>query len=212
MVEVDVIGKFFWVKGLLVIFHQVGKVRISCYFRKYPFLFSFLQVVLRPVVLMLRKDLFILCHPIITFIDSFSISSVFYLLWVWDCFIVKNVERNSLPIPYCCTHSAKYSCFIALSAVILYSGSYASKRNNISRRSLGQPLGRNRSIPIPFFGGKFISMWEAWERNRSRTSDLGVPKTLFILLTWSNSSFPGKRGFFVISSKRTQPKPQISIF
>ena len=56
---------------------------------------------------------------------------------------------------------AKYSCFRALSAVILSFGSYIKSFVRMSLRSLGHALGRNLSMPIPFFAEKFISIWDA---------------------------------------------------
>ena len=149
--------------------------------------------------------------------EDVSASSLFSLLWICDCFMVKNVDLKSLfgigvMLSAFWENSAKYSCFKAFSAVILSFGSYASNLDKISFKSLGQALGRNLFILIPFLGGKLIYIWDAWALNLYRTSGLGVPRTLWILLTWSSSSFPGNKGFLVISSKRTQPKPQISIF
>lgn len=69
MGEVDVVGKLLRVKGLFVVLHQVRKVRVPRYLRQHPLLLTLLQVVLRPVVLVLRQDLFVLHQPILTFID-----------------------------------------------------------------------------------------------------------------------------------------------
>ena len=56
----------------------------------------------------------------------------------------------------------------------------------MSFRSLGHPDGNNFYNPSPFFEGKFIYIWEAWDLNRYKTSAFGVPITLCILWIWSN--------------------------
>ena len=90
---------------------------------------------------------------------------------MWDCFMVKNVDLKSLlgtevMLSVFWENSEKYSCFRALSAVILSFGSYASSFDRISFKSLGQALGRNLLMLIPFLGGKLISIWDAWALNR----------------------------------------------
>ena len=138
---------------------------------------------------------------LLTFIESVSAYSLFSLLWwTWDCFIVKNVDRKSLWfVRFSVENYAKYSCFKAFYAVILSFGSYIKSLVRMSLRSLGHPLGRNLSSPIPFLGGKFISICDACALNLSWTSGCGVPNILWILLTWSSSSLPGNRGFLVMS-------------
>lgn len=51
----------------------------------------------------------------------------------------------------------------------------------MSFRSLGHPDGNSFYNPSPFLAGKLISMWDACDLNRYKTSAFGVPITLCIL-------------------------------
>lgn len=93
--KVEIVGKFLTVKRFLIVLHQTRYVSVSCYLRQVTFLFCLLQIMFGAIILVLTQCLFLKYQISITF-PSLSPYSLFYLLKPsFDCFIVKNVDRNS---------------------------------------------------------------------------------------------------------------------
>lgn len=99
--------------------------------------------------------------------------------------------------------SLKYLWFMASWAVMRFPGSYT----NILQSKLkprGSKTGQRVCTGLPSYFGK-----SSWYSGRSTIDGqiwgVGVPKSLNILMSWSDSFFPGKRGRPVAISAKMQP-------
>jgi len=125
-----------------------------------------------------------------------------------DC--VSEPAYYCLSMYSCSLSSLNHGCLSVWLAVIRLSGLYTRSFTIKSYTSL-LACGISFSIPVPSTAGKLNSIWVAYFWKLSRRALSGDPNMLWILCTWSTSSFPGNRGNSEMTSKRTHPTPQRSI-
>ena len=71
-------------------------------------------------------------------------------------------------------------------------------------------LSKNDKFPFPHIGNFIPNFWMSLNPS-GQSEKLGVPRTFVILLSWSNSLTPGKRGFKVYNSVMMHPIAHTSI-